>query len=66
MTFLDNHLLTLILFTPVAAALLLLFAPRDNKNLVRWIAFIASFIPFILTLIAWFRFDGSLAGFPRP
>ena len=63
MAFLDNHLLTLILFTPVAAALLLLLVPRENKNLLRWMAFIASFIPFILTLIAWFRFDGSVAGF---
>ena len=63
MAFLENHLLTFILFTPVAAAVLLLFVPRDNKNLIRWVAFIASFIPFILSMLTWFRFDSTLAGF---
>ncbi|HWQ83188.1 MAG TPA: NADH-quinone oxidoreductase subunit M [Anaerolineales bacterium] len=63
MAFLENYLLSFILFTPVAAAVLLLFVPRDNKNLIRWVAFIASFIPLILTLVTWFNFDSNLAGF---
>jgi len=63
MAFLENHLLSYILLTPVATALLLMFVPRDQKGLLRWVAFIGSFIPFVLTLVAWFNFDSHLAGF---
>jgi NADH-quinone oxidoreductase subunit M len=63
MAFLENHLLTFILFIPVAAAILLQFVPRENKDLLRWISFIVSFIPFILTLVAWFTFESTVPGF---
>ncbi len=36
MDFLSEHLLSLILFVPVLAALVLLFAPPKRVSLVRW------------------------------
>src|SRR2546427_7563808 len=33
-----SHILSIILFTPMVGALLLLFVPGENKNAIRWIA----------------------------
>lgn len=63
MEFLDTHLLSLILFSPVAAALVIFFLPKDELRLIRWTALIASLIPFALTLVLWFRFNPNAAGF---
>ena len=63
MNFIDTHLLSLILFFPALAALAMLFLPKDENKLFRWFAFAASLIPFILSLIAWFRFQPSQPGF---
>ncbi|MDH3943038.1 MAG: hypothetical protein OEV06_02945, partial [Anaerolineae bacterium] len=52
-------LLTLILFSPsIAALLLILLRLKDDKH-VRWGAFAASLIPFALSLVAWFGFDSA-------
>lgn len=59
----ENIILLLILLIPSLAALLLLFIPASNKKVIRWFAFIASMIPFLLTLIAWMQFDRGLDGF---
>ncbi len=34
----SNHILSIILFTPLLGALFLLFVPKENKAAVRWIA----------------------------
>jgi NADH-quinone oxidoreductase subunit M len=34
----QSHILSIILFTPLLGALVLLFVPKENKNAVRWIA----------------------------
>src|ERR1700676_5466896 len=34
----QNHILSIILFTPLIGALVLLFVPKENKDAVRWIA----------------------------
>src|SRR5581483_12089817 len=34
----QNHILSIILFTPLLGALILLFVPGENKNAIRWIA----------------------------
>src|SRR6266705_2265316 len=34
----QSHILSIILFTPMVGALLLLFVPGQNKNAIRWIA----------------------------
>ena len=62
MDYLNTHLLSLILFAPAVAALVMFFLPDDAK-LQRWFAFAASLVPFILTLVLWNRFDPSAAGF---
>ena len=63
MNFVDTHLLSLILFFPAIAAIIILFLPKDNIKLLRWFALGASLVPFILSLIAWFRFQPSQPGF---
>ena len=34
----QNHILSIILFTPLVGALFLLFVPKENKDAIRWIA----------------------------
>lgn len=63
MNFIDAHLLSLILFIPAIAALILLFLPRGENQLFRWAALGASLIPFLLSLVVWFRFNPNQAGF---
>jgi NADH-quinone oxidoreductase subunit M len=63
MNFIENYLLTLILFTPVVVAVILVFLPKEEKSLLRWVAFIGSLIPLALSIFVWFRFDSNLAGF---
>jgi NADH-quinone oxidoreductase subunit M len=63
MNFIDAHLLSLILFIPTIAAIILLFLPSDEKKLIRWFALGASLIPFVLSLVVWFRFDPNQSGF---
>ena len=59
MDFIFQNISTVILFTPTVAALLLLFLPGSEKGLIRWTAFTASLIPFILALVAWGSFETS-------
>ncbi|RPJ21506.1 MAG: hypothetical protein EHM33_25955, partial [Chloroflexi bacterium] len=63
MNFIDAHLLSLILFVPALAAVIILFLPNGENKLFRWFALGVSLIPFILSLVAWFRFDASQPGF---
>jgi len=59
MEFIENHLLSLILFTPTAAALVLLLVPGRNEKVFHWGALGASIIPFALTIFAWVNFSPS-------
>ena len=63
MNFIDAQLLSLILFVPAIAAVVILFLPDGEHKLIRWFAFGASLIPFVLSLVAWFRFDANQPGF---
>ncbi len=45
-----NHILSIILFTPLVGALLLLFVPKENKNAIRWMANIFAFLGFAVSL----------------
>src|SRR5215216_2206664 len=63
MNFIDAHLLSLILFVPTIAAVIILLLPAGENKLFRWFAFGASLIPLVLSLIVWFRFDPNRAGF---
>jgi NADH-quinone oxidoreductase subunit M len=63
MDFISSHLLTLILFSPVLAAVIIFILPREQENLIRWVALVLSFIPLAFTIVLWFSFDRSLEGF---
>src|SRR5215472_17252739 len=45
-----NHILSIILFTPLAGAILLMFVPNDNKDAIRWIANIFALGGFLISL----------------
>ena len=63
MDFVANHLLTLILFTPVLSAVILMILPSDQESLIRWTAFVLSFIPLLLSVFLWFGFNAGQPGF---
>jgi NADH-quinone oxidoreductase subunit M len=63
MNFIDAHLLSLILFVPALAAVIILFLPAGENKLFRWFALGASLIPLILALAVWFRFNANQPGF---
>jgi NADH-quinone oxidoreductase subunit M len=59
----ETNLLSLILFTPVVIAVILLFLPREEKGLVRWTALLGSLIPLGMAIALWLQFDSTKAGF---
>lgn len=63
MDFLNTHLLSLILFIPTFAALIMLFLPSEEVKLHRWFAFAVSLIPLGLTIYLWTIFDPNKTGF---
>src|SRR5580658_5337382 len=60
-----NHILSIVLFTPLVGAALLLLVPKENKNAIRWMANIFAFVGFAvsLPLIPWFWALKERAGF---
>src|SRR5271169_2321404 len=60
-----NHILSIILFTPLVGAVLLLLVPKENKDAIRWIANIFGFLGFAvaLPLVPWFWAVKERAGF---
>src|SRR3984885_13004782 len=46
----QNHILSIILFTPLIGALVLLFVPRESKDAVRWIANFFALGGFLISL----------------
>src|SRR6202795_3713478 len=57
MEFYNTHILTVVLFTPLVGALLLLFVPRDSENAHRVIGNLFAFIGLILSLPLIWRFS---------
>lgn len=62
MTFLDQHLLSVIVFLPIVTALLILGFPRGNQTGVRGFAIATSLVGFIISIMAYTRFDSSNPG----
>src|ERR1700716_3142668 len=60
-----NHILSIILFTPLVGAFVLLFVPKENNDAVRWIANIFALAGFLvsLPLVPWFWDKRFEAGF---
>lgn len=63
MEFITEHLLSLILFTPVLTTVILMLIAKDHKQLIRWAALVLSFIPLVLSIYLWVNFDPGEAGF---
>jgi NADH-quinone oxidoreductase subunit M len=63
MEFVNTHLLSLILFLPAFAAVIMLFLPSGETKLLRWFALGASLIPFALTIKLWNLFVPGMTGF---
>jgi len=60
-----NHILSIVLFTPLAGAVVLLFLPKENKNAIRWVAniFAGAGLAVSLPLIPWFWAVKGVPGF---
>ncbi|MCP5114525.1 MAG: Fe-S-binding domain-containing protein, partial [bacterium] len=59
----SDHLLSIVMFTPLAGMLILLLLPASNTRLIRLWANIAAFAGFLVSLTLLLRFDKSIAGF---
>ena len=55
-------LLSLILFTPLAGAVVLLFISKQSENLIRWIANVTVGLGFLVSLPLWFWYDSQDPG----
>ncbi len=63
MDFINDHLLSLILFLPALTALVIFFLPQEEAKLIRWTALIGSLFPLALSLLLWTRFNSNGFGF---
>ena len=58
-----NHYLSIILFTPLAGALILLLVNKQNENAIRWIANIVALVGFAISVPLWFWYQPGGADF---
>jgi NADH-quinone oxidoreductase subunit M len=52
-----NHYLSLILFTPLAGALLLLLVNKENVSAIKWIANAVALVGFLISVPLWFQYN---------
>ncbi|MFY0650450.1 MAG: NADH-quinone oxidoreductase subunit M [Cyclobacteriaceae bacterium] len=58
----ENHLLSLLIFIPLLAAAIILFIPKRNSTIYKWVSLVALSIEMILTLILVCSFNQSKVG----
>src|SRR5437588_2892153 len=58
-----NHYLSIILFTPLAGAFILLLVNKQNENAIRWIANIVALVGFAVSIPLWFWYNPENADF---
>jgi NADH-quinone oxidoreductase subunit M len=56
-------ILSVLIFTPLVAAITILVIPATKKNAIRWVALAAATIMLILTVITYFGYDQAKAGY---
>ena len=61
-----NNYLSLILFTPLIGALVMLFVSKQNENAIRWIANITAVIGFVISVPLWFWYNPQGPEFQFP
>jgi len=54
-----DHILSIVLFTPIAGLAILLCIPSSNARAIKWWANIISFVGFLVSLPLVFKFDSS-------
>jgi NADH-quinone oxidoreductase subunit M len=59
----SENLLSIVLFTPLAGLLVLLFIPREKTALIRWWANLTAAAGFLVSLPLLFRFDRAAEGY---
>jgi NADH-quinone oxidoreductase subunit M len=59
----SENLLSIVLFTPLAGLLVLLFIPREKTPLIRWWANLTAAAGFLVSLPLLFRFDRAAEGY---
>ena len=57
----DFPILSVIVFLPAAAGLLLMLVPKDRDKLAYQIALAAGLVTFILSIVVYFGFDTNMA-----
>src|SRR6202790_756021 len=58
-----NHYLSIILFTPLLGALILLLVDKRNENLIRWVANIVALAGFVISVPLWFWYNAQSGDF---
>jgi proton-translocating NADH-quinone oxidoreductase chain M len=58
-----NHILLILLNTPLIGSFILFFVPNNNKTLIKSIGLGTSVLTFFLTLIIWLQFNNSTVKF---
>ena len=58
-----GHLLSIILFTPLVGALILLLVNNRNEDAIRWIANLVAFVGFVISIPLWFLYNPQNADF---
>ena len=59
----DDYLLSLILFTPLLAGLLIFLIPKDRGSVIRWFVLLASLIPLALAIYMFNAYNPAQPGF---
>jgi NADH-quinone oxidoreductase subunit M len=57
MDFIADNVLTLVTFTPLLGAALIMLLPQNARSLIRWTALIVSLVPLALAIWLWFNFQ---------
>ncbi len=57
MAFYNSHLLSVILFTPLVGALILLFVNKRQEDAIRWIGNVFGVLGFLVSVPLWWRYD---------
>jgi NADH-quinone oxidoreductase subunit M len=54
-----SHYLSLILFLPLAGALIVLLIPKQNEDAIRWVANLTTFVGFLISVPLWFQYNSQ-------
>jgi len=63
MEYFRYHVLSFILFEPLAGALLILLVSKKNEDAIRWIANLTAFAGFAISIPLWFWFDPKVGDY---